>query len=347
MTDEAQLSAEAPVRPARTRGLLLLGVCGLLLCALIGVGYHALYHRVRLAAPAVVVIGKGASLGYVAQRLQSRGLIPSAFALKLYGHLSHRAGKIQVGEYAVANGMRPVDIFNMLVSGKATAYMLTIPEGKWSMEIAKALQEHWPAATGEFTKLVGQPQYWHARGYPITGASLEGYLFPDTYRIAAGATAEQIITVMLKRFQGTALAAYRATPPADKRSLYEVLVLASLVEAEAKLDRERPIIAGVYMNRLQTPGWRLDCDATLIFAKGERVTRVLARDKMIDSPYNTYRCLGLPPGPINNPGLKSFLAALHPAKVPYYFYVAQGDGSHIFSRTLAEQSTMIHHLRGK
>ena len=121
-------------------------------------------------------------------------------------------------------------------------------------------------------------------------------------------------------------------------------MLASLVEAEAKRDDERATIAGVYLNRLHTPGWRLDCDATLIYARQERVKRLFDADKIIASPYNTYQRFGLPPGPIYNPGLKSFQAALHPKKVDYYFYYARGDGSHIFSRTLQEQTLNIRRI---
>lgn len=325
------------------------GIAVLLLLAGVWSWWHAsLYRPIKLATPETVDIRKGTSLGYAAKRLQQRGIIPSARAFKLYARFTGQSSGLKVGEYEVTGGMRPVDVLRLLTSGHARLYRLTIPEGKWASETAELVKQHWPDEAPEFARLVNDPAHWQAK-YPfLQGTTLEGYLFPDTYRITVDASAEQIITTMLNRFQTTCWAAYQAAPPKDGRTFYEVLTLASLVEAEAKKPEERPTIAGVYMNRLRKPGWSLDCDAALMYAKGIRVKRLYDSDKLIDSPYNTYpgHRVGLPPGPINNPGLDAFRAALAPADVPYFFYVARGDGSHIFSRTLPEQTMHIRSLRG-
>lgn len=308
--------------------------------------YRSLFQPVHLSQPEIVTVERETSFSFVAHSLQKRGLIPNALAFRIYARLTNHDGNLKIGEYEIENGARPVDILDILVSGRARTFKLTIPEGKWASEIGGILTGYWPDASSSFPTLIREPQRWESKvPFQLPQSSLEGYLFPDTYRFPTSATAEQIISKMLERFQVTCWAAYQKNPPEDGRSLRDVVILASLIEAEAKVDKERPIIAGVYMNRLAN-GWRLDCDATLIYAMQKRVTRVMSKDKLIDSPYNTYKRFGLPPGPINNPGLPSFLAALHPAKTPYYFYVARGDGSHIFSRTLQEQSAVIRRLRG-
>ena len=347
--DEQQVMPGQPAGRRVRRVMISVIVVLIVLVGLSGYVYLNLFRPVRLAQPESVTIERLATLNFVAKRLQERHLIPSATAFRLYARFTHRANKLKQGEYEINNGVTPAGILDLLVSGRARVFRLTVPEGKWASEIAKIyMQPHWPAATDEFQQLVDQPEQWQAKvPFPIKGKSLEGYLFPDTYRFPANATARDIIEKMLDRMSTTCWAAYKADPPRDGRSFYDVLILASLVEGEAKKKDERPIIAGVYMNRLHSQGWMLDCDATLIYAKQERVGRLFERDKEIDSPYNSYRRQGLPPGPINNPGLDAFRAALHPAKVDYYFYVARGDGSHIFARTLAEQTANIRRVRGK
>ncbi len=329
-------------RRSLTIGMLIL----LLAAALIGVSaYQSLYRPVKLKQPVSIIILPKATFSYVAGRLQARGLIPSAFYFKVYARLKGKARKVRVGEYEITNGQRPIDILDMLASGRMKAYRVTVPEGKWSSEIEKLITERFPDA--KLDALITNVDYWRSQvKFPLEGHSLEGFLFPDTYFFPKGMTAEQIIGKMLERFQVTNYAAYLADPPEDGRSLYQVLTLASLVEAEAKRPEERPIIAGVYMNRLHKH-ILLQCDSTVLYAHKQRMKRVWDKDLAIDSPYNTYRYLGLPAGPICNPGLASFNAALHPAKVDYLYYVARGDGSHIFTRTLDEHESAKMQVQGK
>ena len=287
--------------------------------------------------PRTIIVPRNTTLGKIAPRLQERGFIPSAFALRVYARLTHKANRLKAGEYEVSGKISPVALLDLLNSGRVRAFWVTIPEGKWKSEISTYLAPHWPNAAREFPAFVQQPDRWRDRFPFLEGKTLEGYLFPDTYLVGKGASAEQIITTMLKAFDANCWKAYQADPPRDGRTFYQVLILASLVEAEAKVAAERPTIAGVYINRLKK-GMLLQCDASVLYAHGLRLSRVLNRDLTIDSPYNTYVHPGLPVGPICNPGADSFKAALHPKDVPFLYYVTKGDGSgtHSFSTTLAE-----------
>jgi UPF0755 protein len=331
--------AAAPGAPKRSSAWRW--VLGVVLMLLAGAGLFAwqanrlLFHPASFGKPEAVIVPRNARLRSIAEGLQERGLIPSAFALRAYARLTRKDNLLKAGEYELTGSMSPAQILELLNSGRVKAFWVTIPEGKWASEMSAYLAPRWPDAVEEFDMLVGQPDYWLARFPFLEGNTLEGYLFPNTYLVSKGAGAEQIIAIMLKAFEERCWKAYQANPPEDGRSFYEVLILASLVEAEAKVPSERATIAGVYTNRLRIK-MKLQCDATVLYAHGRRLTRVLFRDLTINSPYNTYENYGLPIGPICNPGEDSFKAALQPAEVPYLYYVARGDGSHIFSRTGAE-----------
>jgi UPF0755 protein len=300
---------------------------------------------VRLREPVIVQVRRNTTLSTVALGLQQRGLIPNARALRLFARLTHRAGKLKVGDYAVKDGMRPLEILDLLNSGRAVAFPLTIPEGKWVSEYAAYVGDRWPDAARAFSAQAAKAADYLKAAPFIENGSLEGYLFPSTYSFEAGATADGMIRAMLRGFAETIQAEYTAHPPADGRTLRQVLILASLVEAEAKVEVDRARIAGVLMNRLHR-GMKLQCDATVLYAHHARLKRVLFRDLEIDSPYNTYRYAGLPPGPICSPGLASFQAALAPETHGYFYYVAKSDGSHIFSETADGHAAAIRTVRG-
>ena len=349
--DEFRLCTPAPRRWRRVYSWWLAGGLGslLLLCGVFAALRATLYRPLYFATPQTITVTRSTSFNYLCKHLYARGLLPNIFAFKVYGRLTHKDGKLKAGSYRLVSGMRPVDILDLIVSGRALLCAVTIPEGKWDTEIPVYLRKNWPEAAEAFPNEISDMARWSRQvPFPLAGPSLEGYLFPDTYQFAANASAEEIVRAMLTRFQQTCWAAYQADPPSDGRSLEQVLILASLVEAEAKHDDERAKIAGVYMNRLhENPPDFMACDATLLYAEQARKTRVWDRDKLVDSPYNTYHLRGLPPGPINNPGLKSFRAALHPEQHAYFYYVARGDGSHLFAHSADEQTANIHLLRGK
>ena len=305
-----------------------------------------LYQPQRFATPKSFVVERKDTLARVSKRLEDEHIIPNAVALRLYARFSGKQNKLKAGEYEISGKMTPVEILDLLDSGHVKSLWVTIPEGKWASEIAEIVKEQWPNTPGDFGRLVDEPARWREKFPFLEGTSLEGYLFPDTYLVPKSATADTVITAMLDGFKTKCAKTYAEQPPADGRTLYQVLTLASLVEAEAKVDSERPTIAGVYMNRLRK-GMKLQCDATVLFAKHERLSRVLYSDLEYNSPYNTYVVTGLPVGPICNPGLASFNAALHPADVTYLYYVARGDGTHIFSNTADEHAAAIRQVRGQ
>jgi len=337
MAYERQDNNGIPAVKRARAGRRLLAI-GLILLA--GAGLFAwqadrlLFQPIAFREPRAVVVPRNARLRQVAERLREGGFIPSAFALRAYARLAKKDNLLKAGEYEVTGRMSPVQILELLNSGRVKSYWVTIPEGKWASEVSAYIAERWPDAVEEFDVLIGQPDRWRSRFPFIEGNTLEGFLFPDTYLMSKGAGAEQIISTMLKGFEERCWKAYRANPPRDGRSFYQVLILASLVEAEARAPSERAVIAGVYMNRLRA-GMKLKCDATVLYAHQRRLKRVLNSDLTIISPYNTYEINGLPVGPICNPGAESFKAALRPADVPYLYYVVKNDGSgeHVFSRT--------------
>lgn len=349
MTDhEQQPIAEIPA-PRRRRWLVPVVILLVLLTVaggIAGFGYWALYRPVAFTKTRLVQVPLRTSFRALAERLQQERVIPNALAFRMYGRFTGKTAKLKAGEYAVKSGLRPIDILDVLISGRTTAYWVTIPEGKWVSETGPYLFEHWPEAARQFPVLARDVPRWKRRFSFIDGNSLEGYLFPSTYLVSKEATGSQIVAQMLATFKTQCWDRYQAEASAGRRSLHDVLVLASLVEAEAKVDSERPRIAGVYLNRLRK-GMKLECDATVLFAKGARLKRVLYRDLDVDSPYNTYRNAGLPPGPICNPGQASFMAALHPEQHGYLYYVARGDGSHQFSATFSEHQAAIRQIRGE
>jgi UPF0755 protein len=175
------------------------------------------------------------------------------------------------------------------------------------------------------------------QGMGITASNLEGYLFPDTYRLSWSTTPEKVAQVMVEQFRKTITDSLMRRAEEIGFSLAQVVTLASMIEAEAKDGNERDLISAVYHNRLRR-GMLLQCDPTVIYALPKLDRPLLLKDLEVDSPYNTYRYPGLPPGPICNPGKASILAALYPAGVNYLYFVATGEGSHIFSATLAQHN---------
>jgi len=219
---------------------------------------------------------------------------------------------------------------------------VAFPEGtsiyKMGIILQKTGFKHWR----EFQQLVDQgitaelrARHWKIFKY-IPSESLEGYLFPDTYNFFPDASAESMAEVMLNRFESVVGPFWDRSGAADaKRSLHEILTLASIVEKEAKKPEERPIIASVFYNRLKI-GMALAADPTVKYALERPSKKVYLDQLAVRSPYNTYKVRGLPPGPICNPGLDSIKAAVYPAKTNYLFFVAKKDGSHTFSRTWQE-----------
>lgn len=291
------------------------------------------------AAPRYVTIPSGTSLASAGATLEAKRIVRSRFVLSLLGRLTGSSDKIQPGTYALSPGLSPFQVLEHLVEGRGRQQRLTVPEGYSAGRIAKLLDQRAIGNGDRFLALVGKPDAFAAR-YPWlqdVSPSLEGYLFPDSYLYEGERIDERrLIDQMLARFEAVILKDYRAEAH-PVLPLPEALTLASIVELEAARPEERTLIAGVFHNRLKL-GMRLGSDPTVEYALGRHQgTRGLSfKDVRIDSPYNTYRYEGLPPGPIANPGRASFHAALHPDQTPHLYFVAKGDRSHAFTRSYRE-----------
>jgi len=331
------------VEPLRLASRLLASAAAALLMAAVG---WVLLAPVGKGQPQLVVVAPGESVSETASQLGQQGLIRSPRVFAAAAYVTGKWRRIQAGRYDLTPGMSAMEMLDALCRGTRKAWQwVTVPEGYTLRQIAQELEKQGLVSAAEFIGEAerGQdpdPRFAHPAG------SLEGYLFPDTYRVDVGETAADIAGQMLRRFgQVVAQGMFHSKPTYGDRSLREIVILASLVEAEAKREKERPLIAGVLMNRLRR-GMKLECDATVQFALGDgRKSRLTHEDLLIDSEYNTYRHLGLPPGPICNPGEASLRAAMDPARVRYLYYVARDDGSHVFSETFAQHQAAIARVR--
>ncbi|MEO8055045.1 MAG: endolytic transglycosylase MltG [Acidobacteriota bacterium] len=249
----------------------------------------------------------------------------------------HRGKTLKAGEYRFAGPRAPDQVVLALVAGDVVTYRITVPEGFTAEEIFSLFYSQGFASQRDYEFLFTRPAEFE--GVPAGAPTLEGFLFPDTYTVTRSMTAREILSAMTRQFARRLPPDFVEKAKAEKLGILEATTLASLVEKETALPAERPVVAGVYRNRLRA-GMLLQCDPTTIYAL-KRLGRwrgALARSELtVDEPYNTYVRAGLPPGPICNPGLASLRSAVSPADVDYRYFVAAGDGSHLFSRDYEDQ----------
>jgi UPF0755 protein len=306
--------------------------------------YTIFWKGNHFAEPAkFITVSKGESFSSVADSLQARGIISSSVTFKIAGRFLGVTQKMRIGKYSFVSGLSNTEILNDIKGGISTIYSkVTIFEGARVKQIAKILRREVGIDSARFlsymndTSLIGI--------YPNRSRSLEGYLLPDTYDFFWQDDEKEIIKRLIKEFREFYVDSLQQRAKAMKISLNEVLTMASIVEGEAVYDDERPIIAGVYYNRLKKR-MRLQADPTVQYAISDIPKRLSRNDLKIDSPYNTYEHYGLPPGPINNPGRKSILAALYPAKHQYLYFVSNYNGRHRFSRTYEEHQRYVREYR--
>jgi UPF0755 protein len=315
-------------------------VVGVVLAALVAVAYVGTrYVREPPIPPrgAMVIVREGDTVASVATRLERAGVVRSAMILRLWARLSSRDRAIQPGEYRFEEPMSPAAVLDLLATGGAHPEV-TVPEGLTVREVAALLARNGYGAAETFLCLAGDPEFLLAAGVP--GPQLEGYLFPDTYRFSPVMPASEILTVMVRRFHEQFDAA-RYRRGADRgMTVNEVITLASIIEKESALPAERPVVAGVFYNRLRV-GMPLQSDPTLIYGLPEFSGDLTRADLARASPYNTYVVTGLPPGPIANPGLAAIDAVLAPADTPYFYFVSRNDGSHVFAATLQDHNRNV------
>lgn len=328
-----------------TRARVMLAVALVLL-----VGVPAFAFRQFLLLPATDVppgrrvtvdVPAGADTTRIADVLATSGVIDNATMFRLRARLLGIDGKLRPGTYEFETGMAYEAVEASLVAGPPIAYTtVTIPEGFTAEQIGARLERDAGIPADEFVSLAlgGADRFSAEHPYleDVYAGSLEGYLFPKTYRIVEGSTAAEVIELMLDQFDREFATVERDDPPASALSVHQFVTLASMIEREARLPEERPLVASVVYNRLAL-GMRLQVDATIEYVIKENRPRLLERDLAVESPYNTYRNAGLPPGPIASPGLDSLRAAAVPSDTDYLYYVLTGsDGSHTFTVTYEE-----------
>ena len=341
--------SERGVRPAdqgsrrRARTIVVLLVAALLVVCVPAFGAWRVFFTsdptVVPGEPVQVEIPGGADTARIAEELAEAGVIGNAAMFRLRARIDGIDGKLRSGIYDLETGMEHDAVVERLLAGPPIAYTtVTIPEGFTAEQIGARLERDVGISAAEFIELaLGQAEAFQAE-HPyladVHEGSLEGYLFPKTYRIVEGATATDVIEMMLDQFE-TEFATIE-TEQADGLTLHEVVTLASMIEREARVAEERPLVSSVIHNRLRK-GMKLEIDATIEYVIKKNRPRLLNSDLTIESPFNTYKYPGLPPGPIASPGLASLKAAVTPADTAYLYYVLTNtDGSHTFTETYEE-----------
>jgi UPF0755 protein len=333
------------------RGRTVLGVLALLVVVGLGAGVWVLRQVNPGGGPGAKVavdIAPGTSVAGVATRLEAKGVVTSARIFRLYLKVRGGAGAIQAGEYELRTNLSMGEAKAALRRGPSIRFeKLTIPEGLTLDQIADRVGAL-PGRSRDKFLTAARSGTVRSKWQPPGNNNLEGLLFPDTYLVTDREDETAIVRRLVGRFdQVTDEVGLPAAVGPTGLGPYQLVVAASLVESEAKVKDDRPLIASVISNRLQK-GMRLQIDATVLYALGEHKTRVLYKDLEIDSPYNTYRVDGLPPTPISAVGKASLEAMLHPADTTYLYYVlSDKNGKHAFATTPSEFEALKAEARRK
>lgn len=334
----------APRYHSRLWGRVVFATLVLALCVGIGV-VSALYwalHRAQGSSNQVVTVQvrPGTSVAGIATWLERRGMIDNATLFRLDARLQNLGGKLKIGDYDLRRNMSIDQMIAALQVYHSQMISVTIPEGMRKEQIARILQARGISGREFLQESLHPDLHVAILADKPRGATLEGYLFPSTYFVPPSYTGRQFAAYMVRVLDRKFAPSMRADAAAQHRTIFDVLTLASIVEREARVPQERPLIAGVYMNRLRQ-GMSLYADPTIQYVVGRPGNwwPVLTTDQLrTPSPYNTYLHGGLPPGPIANPGFASIEAALHPQSTPDLYFVAMGNGRHAFERTLAQHN---------
>ncbi|HWR16137.1 MAG TPA: endolytic transglycosylase MltG [Terriglobales bacterium] len=289
----------------------------------------------RPAQPKFVMLMPGWSTRHIARELKANGVIRSETAFLLY-HFGVKPKSLKAGEYKFENSASAMQVHERLVRGEIFVHTVTVPEGFNMFEIGRVIQAAGLGKESDFVD-AAKKQVSLIRDLDPEATSLEGYLFPDTYGFTRTQSMQDMVAIMVRRFKQEAKAIGLSS------DVHRVVTLASIVEKETAAPDERPMVASVYQNRLKL-GMPLAADPSVIYAAllaGRYRGTIYQSDLQFDSPYNTYRRAGLPPGPIANPGRASLEAAMKPAESNYLFFVSDNNGRHRFARNFEEHSRNV------
>jgi len=322
---------------------------GLLFLLLLAAGAAAGFVYLRVNQPyrgfagteQFVDVPSGAGSVAIGDRLIEAGVIRDRTTYRTAVWMSGKGRQLKAGEYRFDRGMTPFEVIDKIARGDVFVVHVTFREGLTMAEMAKIFESEGLGTAAAFMQAAKDPA--PIRELDPAAKDLEGYLFPETYALPRRADAPKLVRQMVAAFQRAFPPSLVASAASDNLTPRQIVTLASIVEKETAKAEERPIVAGVYRNRLRI-GMPLQCDPTVIYAleRAGKFTGNLRRDDlMFDSPYNTYRYPGLPPGPIASPGKAALEAAAKPAAVDYVYFVSRNDGSHEFARTLEEHNRNV------
>ncbi|MFH2049874.1 MAG: endolytic transglycosylase MltG [bacterium] len=305
-------------------------------------GYRSYKHKVDLGDEVVtIIIYPGDSFSKVADSLIARGVVDSKFFLKLSAKYRGNDKKLIPGRYDFTGENSCQSVLSRLEKADFFRIKVTIPEGSTIWDVSGLLQSKLDLDSASFVSLNHNDELLQELNLPC----LEGYLFPETYYFQWGFSEKDAVKTMVRRFHQQIDTLW---PDSFYNNLTknEMVILASIIEAEARVDSERVIVSSVYHNRIKS-NMKLDADPTVIYGLGGFARHLYKKDLLIETPYNTYLRKGLPPTPINSPGLAAIKAALNPAETDYFFFVADNNGGHYFSKTNAEHNRAIKRIRSE
>jgi len=281
--------------------------------------------------PTQILVEQGDSLTTVVRKLRDQKIISNGLFFSLWARLNGADKKIHQGLYRFEANVTAREVLDRLVSGKGIFQTVTIPEGLTVKEIAALLEKMQIANKEKFIAAAADPNLLAGLGLQDKG--IEGYLFPSTYNFVPETPERDIILTMAEQFRKVSLPLLDQRNGATELTTHEILTIASIIEKETGVEAERPLVSAVFYNRLkhQMP---LQSDPTVIYGLKDFNGNLTRKDLNDPNSYNTYRITALPPGPICNPSLSSIRAALHPAEVPYFYFVSKNDGTHLFSETI-------------
>ena len=315
----------------------------ILIAVLTGVAFtrYAYSPVNHFTTPKIVDIPKGASFFRITEIMIDEGLVANRPFFWLLALVKGARKQIRAGEYEITGSLSPLEILDKLVRGEIKSYTVMLPEDITLNEVAKRLLVDKLINEKEFMALAVDQEFLASLG--IEADSIEGYLFPETYQFDRSMTTREVIRIIIRQFWKEITPELRSRAEKMGLTLNEWVTLASIIGKESGNKEEKPLISAVFHNRLKR-GMKLQSDPTAVYhleRAGTPVKTVLRSHLLKDTPHNTYRIIGLPPGPIANPGIDSLQAALSPAKVNYLYFVAKNDGAHEFSATLTEHNLAV------
>ncbi len=327
--------------------LLVVVVVALVLATGAGLAASVVWGRLHepykgyAASEQLVDIPPGSGTNEIGRRLVEGGFVRDLFIFRAAMWWAGGCLSLKAGEYRFAEPMSASQVIDKLARGEVHARRITFPEGLTIIDMSKIYEQRGFGPASEFVAAAGNVEL--IAGVDPQAPDLEGYLYPETYAIPRGTPAAKLIALMVERFRAAYTDDLHAQAEAQGLTAREVVTIASLVEKETAQESERPLVAAVYRNRMKL-GMGMQADPTVIYAlqkAGKYDGNIRRADLQFDSPYNTYKYAGLPPGPIASPRKASLAAALAPADVPYIYFVSRNDGTHVFASTLAEHNKNV------